>query len=178
VARARRKRRHDADVIAAHRVNHNDYTACLCPPDDNATLFAGGRAPSRRCRSSLLRRRSTRSALRSAGVPAVALVGTSWPAWLRIKAGLRRVALAFDADEAGDRAAEKLDVELRSFGSKVERWRPEGAKDWNEALQALCEELIGRFGAQVCHACGRQPAGYTPGAWLACAEHLAGGARW
>lgn len=121
--------------------------------------------------------------LHACGVPAVALVGTTGPDWLRIVCGLRRVALALDADEAGALAAEKLGAVFGSFGSKLERWRPEGAKDWNEALQvrgrqALCEELHGRFGTEVCHVCGAAPASYTRDAWLACDEHLGDGGRW
>lgn len=74
--------------------------------------------------------------LAACGVPAVALCGTSWPDWLPGTCVFRRVALAFDADDAGDKAAEKLRPLLESFGAKVERWRPDGCKDWNEALTA------------------------------------------
>jgi len=73
--------------------------------------------------------------LAAVGVPATALCGTSEPAWLPQAAAFRRVALAFDADDAGDRAAERLAPLLRSFGATVERWRPPAAaKDWNEVL--------------------------------------------
>jgi Toprim-like len=129
-----------------------------------------------------------------AGVPSLALCGTSWPAWLRVKVGFSRVALAFDADQAGDQAAEKLCAELENLGSKCERWRPEGAKDWNEALQArgmqwLRETIIERFDTEkpgpfpfptidICHICGALAIGYTPDAWRACAAHLDGGTPW
>ena len=68
-------------------------------------------------------------------VPAIALCGTSEPAWVPTVAAFRQVALAFDADAAGDAAAAKLAPLLRSFGAMVERWRPPApAKDWNEVL--------------------------------------------
>ncbi len=68
------------------------------------------------------------------GVPAVALCGTSGPAWLAAACAFRRVALALDADAAGDAAATNLTTVLRSLGARVERWRPIGAKDWNAIL--------------------------------------------
>jgi len=46
----------------------------------------------------------------------------------------RRVLLAFDADEAGDKAAAEWTAALR-YGTRCERLQPEGAKDWNELLQ-------------------------------------------
>jgi hypothetical protein len=72
--------------------------------------------------------------LASAGFPAIALCGTSGPSWLRIACGLRRVALALDADEAGEKASCELEKNLAPFGAKCERLLPEGAKDWNEML--------------------------------------------
>lgn len=74
--------------------------------------------------------------LAQAGYPAVALCGTQAPTWLHRAGAFRRVLLAFDADDAGDVAAEKLRPLLCSFGARCERLRPEGAKDWNEMLQA------------------------------------------
>lgn len=79
--------------------------------------------------------------LAEAGYPAVALCGTDEPAWLHRICAFRRVLLAFDADEAGDRAGEKLAPMLGSFGAKCERLRPEGGKDWNEVLQNGRESL-------------------------------------
>jgi len=70
-----------------------------------------------------------------AGFPALALCGTSGPSWLHIACGLRRVALALDADEAGEKAAAELERLLTPFGARCERLRPESAKDWNELLQ-------------------------------------------
>jgi hypothetical protein len=81
-------------------------------------------------------------------VPAVALVGTTAPAWLRPAVAFRRVVVALDADEAGDRAAEGLLRELTPFARSVERLRPPAGKDWNDALLAdygaLCDFLEAR----------------------------------
>lgn len=73
--------------------------------------------------------------LAACGVPALAFIGTTGPAWLPGLCVFRHVALAFDADEAGDKAADALRPVLESFGAKVERWRPEGGKDWNDLLR-------------------------------------------
>lgn len=77
-----------------------------------------------------------------AGYPALALCGTSGPEWLPKACAFRRVMMAFDADEAGDRAADELSPVLRSFGARPERMRPEEAKDWNEALQLIGREAL------------------------------------
>jgi hypothetical protein len=69
------------------------------------------------------------------GFPALALCGKDgWPDWLPIKCAFKSVALAFDADDAGDEGAEKLDKVLSSLGAKPFRLRPENGKDWNEIL--------------------------------------------
>ena len=73
--------------------------------------------------------------LASVGFAAVALCGTSAPDWMHLACGLKRVPLAFDADEAGDNAAAVLTARLVPYGARCERLRPEGGKDWNEALQ-------------------------------------------
>ena len=83
--------------------------------------------------------------LAAAGLPAVALCGTSGaPRWILHRLAWRQVLLAFDADEpkdgkpgAGDAAAEAFAQELArvSLGmAKPGRLRPHGAKDWNELL--------------------------------------------
>lgn len=75
--------------------------------------------------------------LASVGFTAVALCGTSAPAWIHSALAYRRVYLAFDNDQngAGDNAATALAAALSSCGAPCERLRPEGGKDWNEALQ-------------------------------------------
>lgn len=78
-----------------------------------------------------------------AGLPALALCGSSGvPEWLTRKAFGRRFLMAFDADQAGDVAAERLGLELSTLGGIVERLRPEGAKDWNELLQTAGAESL------------------------------------
>jgi DNA primase len=71
-------------------------------------------------------------------------VGTNAPAWLVKKLAFRQVAVAFDADTAGDAAAPRLIGQLRSFGAQVERWRPMGVKDWNDLLVLHGAEVLGR----------------------------------
>lgn len=83
--------------------------------------------------------------LATCDVPAVALVCTRAPHWLRTAAAFRRVLVALDADAEGDRASEVLEAELTPFAKSVERLRPPVGKDWNDALGAdyvaLCEWL-------------------------------------
>ena len=65
--------------------------------------------------------------LASCDLPSVALLGTSWPSWLPGALAGRDVALATDADEAGDKCARELGALLPCC-----RLRPDGAKDWAE----------------------------------------------
>ncbi len=83
------------------------------------------------------------------GYPAVAFCGTQPPTWLHRVCAFRRVLLAFDADEAGDRAADAQTYELESFGARCERLRPDGFKDWNDALKAGCDELSDWLALQI-----------------------------
>lgn len=73
--------------------------------------------------------------LAAIGFPAVAFCGCDAPSWIHLKCGLKRVVLAFDADDADDKAAKSLKARLAPFGARCERLRPESGKDWNEALQ-------------------------------------------
>lgn len=81
------------------------------------------------------------------GIPALALIGTSGPGWLKRHLAFKSVLLATDADEAGERAASALAGELRARGSAVLRLTPGGAKDWAAAWEqsgtALYDELGG-----------------------------------
>ena len=79
-----------------------------------------------------------------AGYPAIALCGTTGPAWLPKCSFGRRVLLAFDADDAGDDAARALTPKLESFGATCARLRPEKAKDWNELLNVYGRDEIRR----------------------------------
>jgi len=83
--------------------------------------------------------------LACAGFPALALCGTSGPSWLHIACGLRRVALALDADEAGDRAATELEKLLVPFGARCTRLIPQDAKDWNEMLLQIGAARLDEF---------------------------------
>ncbi len=75
--------------------------------------------------------------LASCYVPAVALVCTRAPMWLRQAAAFRRVLVALDADAEGDKHAEHVADELRGFARSVERLRPPVGKDWNDSLLKL-----------------------------------------
>ena len=80
------------------------------------------------------------------GFPALALCGKDgWPEWLPIVCAFHPVALAFDADEAGDAGAEKLARVLAGLGARTFRLRPEGAKDWNEILQRQGREVLSEW---------------------------------
>ncbi len=92
--------------------------------------------------------------LAHASYPALAVCGTEPPVWFHRLCAFRRVLLAFDADDAGERAADKLVPMLESFGARCERLMPDddlgGAKDWNEALQTQgCDNLADWLAARV-----------------------------
>ena len=74
------------------------------------------------------------------GVPAVALIGTNAPEWLARAGAFRPVFLALDADEAGDRAADKLRPTFEVLGATVTRLRPPIGKDWNDVLRAYNQD--------------------------------------
>lgn len=80
--------------------------------------------------------------LATCGFPALALCGTSGPSWLHLACGLRRVVLALDADEAGEKAFGELQTRLQPYGTRCECLVPEGAKDWNEALIRQGKETL------------------------------------
>lgn len=83
------------------------------------------------------------------GFPAVALCGIRPPTWLHLVCAFRRVLLAFDADEAGDRATDTQTYALVSFGAHCERLRPDGFKDWNDALRGGRDELSDWLALQI-----------------------------
>lgn len=81
--------------------------------------------------------------LAAAGLPAVACCGTTLRPWLLPACAARIVLLAFDADEAGDKAYQEWQAALRAAGARVYRLRPEaGAKDWNELLQTVGADAL------------------------------------
>ena len=69
------------------------------------------------------------------GFPSLALCGKDGPDWLPRACAFQSVALAFDADDAGEGGADKLAALVEPLGAKPFRLRPEGGKDWNELLQ-------------------------------------------
>lgn len=82
-------------------------------------------------------------ALAACGVPAAAMMGTSYPVWLPLALGFKFVLVATDADESGDAVAAKLDGELKIRGARIFRLRPRQAKDWAEVLEKLGAEKLG-----------------------------------
>lgn len=81
--------------------------------------------------------------LAECGVPAVALNGKTWPAWLPKAAAFRDVLIGLDADEPGQKATKAL-AKVLTFGSHVARFKPQGAKDWNALLEAEGAAWLGR----------------------------------
>ncbi len=87
--------------------------------------------------------------LATAGFPAVATIGTSWPDWLVEMASKKLVFIAFDndKDKAGEKASIKLTAQLSGLGAKAQRLLP-SRKDWNEVLltdglEAIKSQFIG-----------------------------------
>jgi Toprim-like len=76
--------------------------------------------------------------LATAGLPAVALVSTtSRPEWLRAALSHAQVAIATDADMAGDTAAQSVALWLSADAKPIRLRPPEAYKDWNATLQSL-----------------------------------------
>jgi hypothetical protein len=79
------------------------------------------------------------------GLPAVAIVGTSFPEWLPSALAFRNIFVATDADESGVKAADNFINVFRSRGSRAVCFRPEGAKDWNDSLQDIGPDAVRDF---------------------------------
>jgi hypothetical protein len=84
-------------------------------------------------------------ALHECGFSAVASVATSIPSWLPNRLAFRKVFVAFDADETGNRDAEKHINELRAHGVRAVRLIPEGGKDFNDILMNAGADALRRF---------------------------------
>lgn len=80
-------------------------------------------------------------ALAGAGLPAIALNGTSWPEWLPEYLGGREVFIATDADDAGDKCAAKLAAMCEGLAI-VRRLRPNGGKDWGEVAKRHGQDSV------------------------------------
>lgn len=84
--------------------------------------------------------------LAEAGFAAIAFCGKTGPIWLSQFCFGLRVLSALDADEAGDKEAEKMKTTLESIGAfGCKRLRPEGAKDWNEFLTLYGRDALADF---------------------------------
>lgn len=84
-------------------------------------------------------------ALKSCGISAVAMTGTTPPDWFYRKLAFKNVLIATDADDAGDKSAYTLKLELQLRGAKTFRLRPKGAKDWGEVLEKIGESSIRKY---------------------------------
>jgi hypothetical protein len=73
------------------------------------------------------------------GVPAVALLGTTFPSWLRRRVLGKTILIATDADDAGEKAAAALRAALDPFGAHCVRVDFGAAKDANAYLCAYGE---------------------------------------
>ena len=70
-------------------------------------------------------------------LPAVAMMGTSWPDWLPEVIAGKHVLIATDADTAGDEVAGRLVETLSADTPHLMRLRPPISKDWNDVLRQL-----------------------------------------
>ena len=70
-------------------------------------------------------------------LPAVAMMGTSWPDWLPEAIAGKQVLIATDADAAGDDVAGRLVEALSADTPHLLRLRPPIGKDWNDVLRQL-----------------------------------------
>ncbi|MGH9843398.1 MAG: toprim domain-containing protein [Blastocatellia bacterium] len=76
-------------------------------------------------------------------LPAIAMMGTSWPTWLPESVSLKSVLIATDADTAGDESAQSFKENLSAAGCSSLRFRPSVGKDWNDVLLCLGKDTLG-----------------------------------
>jgi DNA primase len=76
------------------------------------------------------------------GIPAIALLGTTFPTWLRRRVLGKSVLIATDDDAAGEKAADALRAALDPFGAHCVRVRFGADKDANAFLCAHGEERL------------------------------------
>lgn len=94
-------------------------------------------------------------ALHVAGFPALALCGTAWRSEIALAFAWRSIGLAFDADDAGDKAAQVWNAAFGPLGAQAQRVRPVRAKDWNALLM--------REGVAAVRACVAAQIAYSAG---------------
>ena len=111
------------------------------------------------------------------GYPAAALIGTEYPAWLPGALVRGTVYLATDADDAGDRAAAKLDDAIR-LAECVRLRPPHPHKDWNDARCKMGRDALAAWLSDRLAPTDRVPAAVqdvtTRGAVAAMFAHLPG----
>lgn len=98
--------------------------------------------------------------LAEVGYPAMATFGVQLPRWISRLTWWRRVAIATDADEAGDKAADRWAREIQCRG--VQRLRPERGKDWNDFLVQDRKGLKDYLDYAVFKHFGKHPAQEVP----------------
>ena len=81
--------------------------------------------------------------LAACGFPAIALHRTSWPDWLPRRLAFQHVAVALDADAAGDERSPILIAELETYGAKPFRLQP-ARKDWNDLHREVGPDRLRR----------------------------------
>lgn len=82
----------------------------------------------------------------TAGVPALALVGTAGTNWLPEACAGKNVAIALDNDPQGEAGAERLAQQIAAAGGRPHRLRP-SLNDWNDLLRKMgAKELARQFG--------------------------------
>ena len=91
------------------------------------------------------------------GVPALALFGSVLREWLLPALSWRTVLLAFDADDAGDKAAASWTDATALYGVKVYRLRPVGARTWNEVLTIYGKDALSASTAGLAFETGNYP---------------------
>jgi hypothetical protein len=80
--------------------------------------------------------------LATAGYPSIALMGCAASDVVAWSCAMRTVAVALDADDAGDAAAAKLLPVLAAMGCRAIRLRPADDRDWNDMLLELGPEAL------------------------------------
>ncbi|MBS1789712.1 MAG: toprim domain-containing protein [Acidobacteria bacterium] len=78
-------------------------------------------------------------------LPAVAMMGTSWPNWLPEAIVGKQVLITTDADTAGDEVAGRLTEVISGDALHLMRLWPPIGKDWNDVLMQVEREATRRL---------------------------------
>jgi DNA primase len=80
------------------------------------------------------------------------MIGCALPEWLPEVLAFKRVLIASDADEAGDKAAADWIEKLQAVGCRCARLKPYQAKDWNEMHErAGTRKIAAYLSARLAH---------------------------